>query len=338
MADTYYELFKASPDNYKLRESAGSAYKKGLDLDPLNSHYLKKFADFLLNAGKPEFSSEIYKKASHVISKTRIFSSRPVEFTNAKSYKDIADIAFSGHDIDKAMVFYKMAENFKENDRDAGLGQVRCYMKMSLMRKAMDKYRGIGPSPKAKSALFASLGEYCLYKGLLETAQDFSKKSIALDPGNPEGFQLRYKVSKQIRGRRASMEEFRDVLDFNSAPVSVNDADPAGIEIRLGIRAKLNKQDIISQDVVLAPGIYEFNIEAKGDMAQGTGPHIVVKFNGLDAMDAYVNSEDWAHYPGIIVVDYPVNRFEILYDNDYYNPETKEDRNLYIGSIKLKVL
>ena len=51
-----------------------------------------------------------------------------------------------------------------------------------------------------------------------------------------------------------------------------------------------------------------------------------------------MDSSDWAYYQGVIVVDYPVNSIDIIYDNDYYNAETKEDRNLSIGSLKLKVL
>jgi len=334
LADTYYELFRTSSADHSLSESAEASYKNALYLDPLNSHYLKKFADFLLDMKNPGLSSLVYKKASHVISKTKIFSSRSDEFTNALSYEDIGRLAFSANDIDKAMVFYKMAENFKGGNEEPKLGQVRCYMKMSLMKKALDKYLEIKPSKSTKSVLFASMGEYCLNKGMIKSAENFSKRAIKLNPKNPEGFQLRYKTSKQVRGLDNSIEEFKDVLNFNSVTVSANDKH----EARLGIRGKLNKEGSLSQDVILAAGIYEFNVEAKGDIAQDLGPHIIVKFNGREAMNVYVNDVDWRYYPGIIVVDYPVNRFDIIYDNDYYNPETKEDRNLYIGSIKLKVL
>lgn len=334
LADAYYELFKAAPADNSLSKSAEVFYKNALDLDPLNSQYLKKFADFLLDMKNTGLSSLVYKKASHVISKTKMFSSRSDEFTDAMSYEDIARLAFSANDINKAMVFYKMAENFKGDNEEPKLGQVRCYVKMSLMKKALDKYLEIKPSKNAKSVLFAVLGEYCLGKDMIRSAENFSKRAIRLNPKNPEGFQLRYKIAKQARGLDNSMEEFKDVLDFNSVTVSANDVH----EARLGIRGKLNKEGSLSQDVILASGIYEFNIEAKGDIAQGLGPHIKVKFNGMEAMNVYVNDTDWRYYPGIIVVDHPLNRFDIIYDNDYYNPETKEDRNLYIGSIKLKVL
>ena len=334
LADTYSRLFKESPMDYKFNELAKSNYKRALDLDPLNSYYLKEFAKFYLNLENLEESSQMYKKASTVMSKSQSLAWMAERFIDGRSYRDLADMAFASQDIKKAFIFYKMAENFKEEDQEAKSGQVRCYMKMFLMRRALDKYREIGPSSKAKSILFASLGEYCLSKGLVESADNFSKKSIIACPNNPEGFQLKYKVSKQIRGHNDSLGEFKDILDFNSVSVSLNGVS----EARLGISGKLNKEGSISQDVILPAGMYEFNVEAKGDKAQGVGPHIKVKFNGIDAMDAYVDSEDWRYYPGIIVVDYSLNRIEIIYDNDYYNPETKEDRNLYIDSVKLKVL
>ena len=338
LADTYYELFKASPTNSKLGELAASSYKKGLSLDPLNSYYLKKYADFLLNMNNPDLSSRVYKKASQVISRTKIFSSKPTEFTHGESYEDIADLAFFSYNVNKAIVFYKMAESLEEDNQGAKLGQVKCYMKMFLMKKALDKYREIKPSAKVKSILFASLGEYCFAKGLIGSTEKFLKRSMILEPKNPDGFQLRYKISKDIRGLDNSMKEFKDILDLNSIPVSIIGSRSLDIEVRLGIRGKLNKDGSIAQDIILPAGIYEFSIEAKGDKAQGIGPHIKVKFNGVDLMNIYIDSEDWGYYPGIMVVECSLNRIEIVYDNDYYNPETKEDRNLYIGSIKLKVL
>jgi len=338
LADTYYKLFNSSPANYRLKELAEANYKTGLSLDPLNSYYLKRFADFLLNTNNTGLSSEVYKKVSHVISMTKSFYHKSPELSRAGSYEAIAGLAFANSDINKAMAFYEMAENLSGNNQRAVLGQVRCYMRKFMMKRALNKYRGLTPSAKSKSTLFASMGEYYLAKGLIGPAERFSGKSIAVDLENPEGFQLRYKIAALSRGHGNAMEEFKDILDLNSVSVAITgDLSVSGdVDIRLGVSGKLNKPGSITQDVILPSGIYEFNIEARGDMAQGIGPHIRVKFNGSDVMDTYIDSEEWGYYPGIIITDYPVNRIEIIYDNDYYNPNTKEDRNLYIGSIKLK--
>jgi len=37
-------------------------------------------------------------------------------------------------------------------------------------------------------------------------------------------------------------------------------------------------------------------------------------------------------------VDCAVNRFGIVFDNDYYDEKSMKDRNLYIDGIKLKAL
>jgi O-antigen ligase/tetratricopeptide (TPR) repeat protein len=334
LADTYYGLLKASPDNYRPAELAWYSYRKGLDLDPLNAYYLKKFADFLLDMRDPGLSSQIYKKVSHVISMTKTLSSKPRGFMDAEAYRDMADLAFSNQDINKAMVFYKMAENLEDENQEAKSGQVRCYMKMFLMKKALGKYREIRQSRETKAILFASLGEYCLRKGFIESAERFVKGSIALCPENPEGLQLRYKIAKKIYGKNNSMKEFKDVLDLNSVAVSSSTWNDIG----LGVKGSLISEGSIIQDVILPAGIYEINVEAKGDNANGVWPHIKVKFNSIDVIDAYVDSPDWGYYPGIIVIDYPVNRIEIIYDNDYYNSEAREDRNLHIGGLRLRTL
>nr|MBU1328635.1 O-antigen ligase family protein [Candidatus Omnitrophota bacterium] len=335
LGDTYYNMFKAAPMDYKLRQSADAAYKKALGLDPLNANYLKRFADFLLNTPDPGLSSEVYKKASYIISKTKIFSLVPVVFTDPKSYNEVARLAFSSGNINKAMVFYEMAEGFEKNNQEAKLGQVRCYMKASLMKKALDKYRELRPSKHAKSTLFASLAEYCLNRDLIESADTFADNAISLDQKNPEGFQSKYKILKNTIGSIDRKKYFINILDLNKFPIMVSDS---GLEVRLDVKGRLYKEETISQEVILPAGMYELNIEAKGEKAQGVGPHMIVRFNCVDIMEVYVDSSDWTYYQGIIVVDYPVNSIDIIYDNDYYDAKTKEDRNLSIGSLKLKVL
>lgn len=337
LADTYNMLFKYSPADYKLIDLADFAYRKALALDPTNSYYLKRFGGFLLNSGDPSLSSAMYKKASSVMSKSKTLSSMQVGFTDGRSYKETADLAFSGQDIDKALVFYRMAEEFISEKEPALLGQVRCYLKMSLVRDALRKYRDITASKKNRSALFASLGGYYLRKGYMDTAERFSEKSIAVDPANPEGYQLRYKILRKIDRDNYPVKEISKILDFNQIPMTA-DLKPDSFSIGFDIEESLYKEGKLGRDMFLPAGIYEFYVKAKGKAAAGVWPHMIIRFNDRDAMDTYVNDADWKDYSGIIVVDYPVNRFEVVYDNDYYDPEGMEDRNLYINKVRLAPL
>ena len=104
------------------------------------------------------------------------------------------------------------------------------------------------------------------------------------------------------------------------------------------IKRAMHSEGTMNVDLVLPAGIYEVNIRAKGKEALDVWPHMEVRFNNKISMDVYVNSNNWAFYPGVIVVDYPINRFDIIYENDYYDEEKMEDRNLYIDTIVLNTL
>ena len=65
---------------------------------------------------------------------------------------------------------------------------------------------------------------------------------------------------------------------------------------------------------------------------------MIIKFNGKEILNTFVKSNSWLDYPGILIVDYPVNRIEILYDNDHWDKESRTDRNLYIKNIRLRTL
>ena len=103
-------------------------------------------------------------------------------------------------------------------------------------------------------------------------------------------------------------------------------------------KEKLYKEGKFCIDAVLPAGVYELLIKAKGKDAINIWPHMVVKFNGKNSMDVYINEPEWKYYKGVIIVDYPVNKIEMIYDNDYYDPENAENRVLYVSEITLNSL
>ncbi|MBU1853005.1 MAG: O-antigen ligase family protein [Candidatus Omnitrophica bacterium] len=338
LANTYSELFNRSlPLDQEIFESAYSAYKKALALDPMNSYYLKKFAGFLLSAGDTHLASQMYKKASYVMSSCGVPLALMKGFNNGNSYMESGDLAFSSQDYNKALLFYELAEEFIGVKKEAQLGQLKCYIKTSFLPQAFNKFQEIEPSKKSDSILFASLADYYIEKGFIETAKRFAEKSIVSDPDNPEGYQVSYKLLRESGRRGLSSDKISSILAFNQLPMSL-DLDSETFELEFEVEKGLDREGKLSLDMILPAGIYEFNVKARGKKALDTWPHMEIMFNGKRSMDAYVNSISWDFYPGIIVVDYPVNKFEIMFDNDYYDIEAGEDRNLYIGTIKLRLL
>jgi tetratricopeptide (TPR) repeat protein len=312
-----------------------------VEIDPLNSYYLKKFAAFLLDKKDTDLSSSVYKRASYAMSKARTLSSFSAFFTNAGSYEEMAGLAFSAHDIDKALVYYRMAEEFSDVDiqrETAVLGQVRCYLKMALLKEGLHKYNGAGLPVRNKSVLFSSMAEYYLGKRYLETARRFSEKSVTINPENPEGYYIRHKIGKMVNeGQGYLRGDISKIVSFNKIPISI-DFRANDFQLDLNVQKVLHREGMVGMDLVLPSGIYEFEVKAQGKKAANIWPHMIVKFNGKEKLEAFVSYSDPKNYSGITVVDFPINRFEIVYDNDYYDARNKDDRNLYIQGIVLRAL
>ena len=309
---------------------ADASYKKALELDPINSYYLKTYARFLVGAGRSQEAASMYKKAAYVMSRSKGLLPLPVIFTDGESYLKAAARAFASQNIDKALTYYKMAGEFLGDDEASILGQVRCYLRLSSTEKAMSEFKKIQPSKRNESIWFASLGDYYLRMHDIDKAKTSYEKSIALDPENPEGYQLRYKISGQNEDRAK-------IIDFNKLPLSL-DQRANGFDVEFELKEGLHNEASLIVDVILPAGIYEFYVRARGKSAKGIWPHMRVMCNNEDSADVFVSDPEWRDYPGIIVVDSPVNSFEIIFDNDYYDEKTMEDRNLYVDSIRLSNL
>ena len=336
LADSYYQLSRYSIVSDNLLELADNAYRKAIDLDPLNWYYLEKHAGFLLNSRNADWPIQRYKGTLYAISNSKTSSLIAMTFADGKSYEEIADLAFAAQDINKALVYYKKAEAARENNENAKLGQLRCYSKMSLMKDILLIYKKSRYSIRNKSIFFASLGEYYLNKGYAETARRFSEKSVAMDSKNPEAYQLEYKISKKTTGSVSFLtDEVSNILNFNRVPV-LADFRTGDFNLNFDIKKDMYG-GIFSIDMFLPAGIYEISVHAKGQAALGIQPHMIVKFNDKNKIDVYV-SDDWEEYSGIIVVDCSANRFDIVFDNDYYDEGSMEDRNLFIDGVRLKAL
>src|SRR3989338_1328114 len=322
-------------------KDADMAYRKAIELDPLNSYYLKKFARFLFNTREERLSSEFYKKAAYIMSKSRGLSKMPKAFIDGRGYKDIADNAFQAGDAKKALTFYKMAEEFlvprrnpralaremNENcfllgrepqplDRGAPLEKedvricpTRAYLKLGMIREAIAEYNGARPSKRNKAIFMAGLADYYFRKGYFDTAMKFANSSLKIYPESPEAYQVIYKIFRETSHGGYPADLISGILHFNKIPVSY-DIKPAGFEVEFLIQENLIKEGSVKNDIVLPAGMYEFRIKANAKAAEGVWPHMIVRFNGRDAMDTYVNDAEWKEYGGIVVIDSLFNSLE----------------------------
>jgi O-antigen ligase/tetratricopeptide (TPR) repeat protein len=327
LADAYNKL---SLDNKQYASLADAAYIRAVELDPANSYYLKKAADFLLASGNVKEAAKLYKKAAFVMSKSESLSVLPADFSDEKYYMEKATLSFLNKDVDNALLFYKMTQEFQPQDEDAKLGEVRCYFIKGDISRGLRKYKSGLSGKRAKSALFASIGGYCLRKGRVKSALKFAQRCIAADPQNPEGYDLRYFISRRID------DAFR-ILDLNAVPVSV-DKRRDGFTASFDIKEGFFSGGAARWDLVIPRGMYEIKVIARGREAVNIWPHMTVRLNGKDILASYVANSEWKDFGGIVISEYPRNWLEISYDNDYYDPGAGEDRNLYIDKLTLETL
>ncbi|MDP2922078.1 MAG: O-antigen ligase family protein [Candidatus Omnitrophota bacterium] len=336
LAEAYFRYSRNSLSGIKSAKMPYDYYKKALELDPFNTHYLKKFGAFLLNSKNPGMASDVYRKTSEIMPLSRVLSSLPLTFIEWRSYQDTADAAFSGQDIDKAMIFYQMSEKLGNGNEPAVLGQVRCWLKMSRVKNGMLKYKNSSNSMRAKAVLFSSMGEYYLSRGRIETAERFLNKSEASEPGNIDSLYLAYKILKKTNthnlGKTAGRILKNNKIRFWAHP------DIGNFKAVFAMKEDIYAAGKRTKELFLPPGVYGFDLKARGDPALGEWPRMAVSFNGKEVINTYVTSRKWSDYTGIFIVDYAVNKLEIRYDNDFCDREMDEDRNLYIGNLGLKNL
>jgi len=338
LAETRRKMLNYSSDN-SLLELTKAAYLKAIRLDPFNSYYLKRFAGFLLEEGRPDQSSSVYKKASYLMSKAKTLSRFSGSIIDPDSYRKVADLALSAHDLDRAILYYRMAANLsntEEERRLAVLGQAISYIKMSRVNEGLRLYKKGGYTKEARPTFFAELGRYYLKKGYIKTATRFSERAIRLDPTNPVGYFIRYEILKMTDNNKDRIQkELSNLIAFNKphAFLEVRDND---FQVTIEMGEVLYKEGTISRGLTLPGGVYEFEVWAHGKIASGMWPYMVVRFNGKEILNSFVSHTASKSYAGIVVVDFPFNRLEVSYNNDYYNAATGEDRNLYIDRVILR--
>jgi hypothetical protein len=92
----------------------------------------------------------------------------------------------------------------------------------------------------------------------------------------------------------------------------------------------------MSEDVEFsATGTYHFEIEAKGDLANGVGPEMELLIDGQRMGSVFVNTTASAIITFEIEVAAGWHEVAIAFNNDYCDPASGTDRNLYVDKITI---
>jgi hypothetical protein len=101
----------------------------------------------------------------------------------------------------------------------------------------------------------------------------------------------------------------------------------------LGPNLYSNNQCWIGAD--LPKGNFIFKICARGTKAKEEWPYMMVKINNKIIGGEWVESYDWKYYSFRSKLEKGKYKIYVAFINDYYDRQLGEDRNLYIGELKI---
>ncbi|MFA5410657.1 MAG: carbohydrate-binding domain-containing protein [Candidatus Omnitrophota bacterium] len=76
-------------------------------------------------------------------------------------------------------------------------------------------------------------------------------------------------------------------------------------------------------------------LQASGSPANGVWPHMIVELDGEEIGETFVENAEWKEYIFDIDTKGGVKVLNITFSNDGSNPANNEDRNLYLGEVKI---
>ncbi len=86
------------------------------------------------------------------------------------------------------------------------------------------------------------------------------------------------------------------------------------------------------------PGNYKLTIRAKGSTVEKGWPKFDLLVNGKKVGESGVDSSEFSDKTFNLNLETSENKITIKFTNDAFNAKTKEDRNLYIESMKLDLV
>jgi hypothetical protein len=92
----------------------------------------------------------------------------------------------------------------------------------------------------------------------------------------------------------------------------------------------------MSEDVYFPnSGSYRIEVTAKGDLVHGVGPEMELLIDGQSKGSVFVNTTIPENYIFEVEISAGTHEVTIAFNNDFWDPATRVDRNLYVDKIKI---
>ena len=85
--------------------------------------------------------------------------------------------------------------------------------------------------------------------------------------------------------------------------------------------------------VDMPQGISTITIKARGSIAKGVWPYMIVELDGEEIGEIFVDSEEWKEYSFDVDTDAGIKVLSVTFPNDARDKDKEEDRNLYLGDV-----
>jgi hypothetical protein len=351
LAELQFNAAEKLAATYKWKD-AEAAFQEAIRIDPFSSRYLAGLGDFFVLQAKHldrkapalDKAEDLYRRASGL------------DRRNADIYLKTGLIELNRMSVDRAF------ENFRKAvENDPNGVAIAC----SIGYAGIGSWKEIGEADKE---FISDRVRYALkirpwygkrvYPQAWKAAKDFAvlKK---ITPDNLKAQQALYGFIAsnnlwQFRKEQAARVESYKPMDGEAARTAeiekikkmIRDAGkPAGDWAAVskdGKKLEFNKGAIYSNKIVYslveAPGEpFSIKIEARGSAAGGIWPYMVVELDGKEIGETFVDSAEFKEYEFRVDAAAGSRLLGARFINDACDKGKKEDRNLYVGKVKVEL-
>ena len=325
LAEMQFETAQKAAKDY-LWNSAELRFNEAIKIDPFNSEYPYRYAQFL-------------KRKS-------IYQDNPIETLLA------------------AEDFYKYALelNPRRAEYAIGLGQVQTTLFLTdqvkfnaKLREALNNFKkAIKNDPNGFNVSYsASYAEISLWEFLNDEERsrvlDRLKYILNQKPWYSEYiYKKLYSATKdsKLLEKIVPKSVLKTGIDLiNIKKIDLDNAGPIILKSQWQGTVSVGSKPFIGGDmywtgniyapILIPKGIATIILQAKGDKADNIPPHMIVELEGQEIGSIFVDSTEWKEYSFSINTDGGIKVLSVTFTNDGANQKLKEDRNLYVGEARV---
>jgi len=322
-------------DSFKEAEYA---YKKAVDLDPNNSCYLKRYGSAMASQGYIAGSVDIFKDASRLEKKRASGITILYDAGRPELYIEKGDAYYEEGSLEKAIDMYRIAEGLAHENENIKIRIMDILERTGQREKIAGYISPVIMNNDIKTLLLNSRARYLMSKGGYPRADKLIEKALYINGKDIRGLQNKIDLlQKQKKPFNIVRPYIERLVSLNKDAKEIIFSGKNAI-LKFDFRKSAVKAKDGSKEIsfLLPVGIVDIKLVCAGNFAQGEWPHMLVKANSGNILSAYVESSLPIELGARFVSKEYYNRIQIQHMNDYWNSETKENRNIRIETITLE--